>query len=476
MSSPIPSASSPEPDPLKLFSQKLEELPNDKALSILKSVLDENPQSQLAGDLKEKVTELKGILARPMELSKEVNTHAIKILRDKMKELVERKIQSLNAKQLSGEILKEIPPHRICSFVETVEGFYHQALLEGKHRQEALTFALGKGILRSMVHLPSSDEIEVNEGLRAEIEAIGLELGDLYVCAILGTFVGLDAVYLAVDHTGNPRERYHEKPISDWIESNHRDPIDTKPRTLADIKPDLKAREVVEKKLFSLIYPELSPMSATVSEPVEALQSKACLLSLSAAHSVIKKHYEEALIRLQDSHAALEEVEVMARETINRFARLVEGMNLEEVAAPCFSGIKEFLVRAEEKLTEGNLKEIQVELISNLDTFIAFFREIEAYRSKEKALKMAGEAIGKGASKQNIDSIKEDEIREFFPGCLIGKSEWDIHLGTVENVPLPPGMFDILDQDCPIFPDKKVGQTHTLMLIPETVNGQPYTE
>ena len=43
-------------------------------------------------------------------------------------------------------------------------------------------------------------------------------------------------------------------------------------------------------------------------------------------------------------------------------------------------------------------------------------------------------------------------------------------------MPLPPGMLDILNQPCPTNPEKKVGETHTLVLIPATVNGQPLTE
>jgi hypothetical protein len=488
MSASISPRASPEPDPLELFSQELNKLPEDKALNILKSVLSENPPSiPLEVELSARVTELKGMLARPAELSKEVNTLAIAALRGEMKSLVERKIQTLVIK----EILTEIPSHRISSFVDTVEGFYHQALQERKSPQEALIFALSKGMVRSMVNLPNSDEIEANEDLKAKIEAIGLELGDLYLCAILGTFVGLDAVYLSIDETGNPRERYHEKPIRNWIEGHHTDPIDRKARTLADIKPDLEAREFVEKKLFALLYPELIPEQATPTAPVKALQSKASLLALGAAYCVIKKEYEGVASQPNDPHILIKAMSASAGETISRFTRIVEGMNwkVEEVVSACFPVIKEFLIEAEKELTDGNLEKIRADLIGKLGIFVTFFHEIEpkhlSSRSQAKALAMAGDAISKGSSFEKVMELftefansitEENTIREAFPGCLIGKKEWDTHLGTVEEVPLPAGMLDILNQPCPITPGKKVGETHTLVLIPSTVNGQPLTE
>lgn len=487
MSSSIPSRSSPEPDTLKLFSQKIEELPNDKALSILKSVLYANPLGiPLEADLARRVEELKQMLVtKPAELSE---------ARTKMTSLVENKIQSLTAKQLCREILTQIPPHRISFFVDTVEGFYHQALLEGENHQEALIFALSKGILGSMVKLPSSDEIKGDEELKVQIEAIGSELGDLYLCAILRTFVGLDAVYLEINDTGNPRERYHEEAIREWIKKNPMDPIDRKARKLADIKPDLKVREFVESRLFAFLYPELTSKPVKVPFSVKALQSKASLLALAAAYPVIKKKYQETLAKINDPHRAVAEVEAAARETIGLFARLVEGMNWEgeEVVAPCFPFIEEFIRQTVQNPSADKLQDMQVSLISKLGTFITFFHNMQfsqpqlSLSLQEKALKIAAEAISnKQASLEEVMSLfnkyvncitEEDKIRAAFPDCIIGKADWDMHLGMVEDVPLPPGMLDILNQPCPVTGDeRKVGETHRLVLIPKTVNGERLT-
>ena len=107
---------------------------------------------------------------------------------------------------------------------------------------------------------------------------------------------------------------------------------------------------------------------------------------------------------------------------------------------------------------------------------------------KEKALRLGREAIGKEASLEEVMGLFEDllatekallkqeeDIRAAFPGCLLGEHEWTTHLGIVEKIPLPEGMLAILSGPCPITPNKKVGETHILVLIPETVNGQPLT-
>jgi hypothetical protein len=92
-------------------------------------------------------------------------------------------------------------------------------------------------------------------------------------------------------------------------------------------------------------------------------------------------------------------------------------------------------------------------------------------------------AIGNGSSTSSAiersisSSIRTEaqEIRNTFLGCLIGEAEWALHLGAVEKVPLPKGMLKILNQPCPVILGKKVGETHTLVLIPATVDGRPLT-
>ncbi len=41
--------------------------------------------------------------------------------------------------------------------------------------------------------------------------------------------------------------------------------------------------------------------------------------------------------------------------------------------------------------------------------------------------------------------------------------------------PLPPDISQILASPCPFFPGKRVEETHVLVLVPATVNGEPLT-
>jgi hypothetical protein len=58
----------------------------------------------------------------------------------------------------------------------------------------------------------------------------------------------------------------------------------------------------------------------------------------------------------------------------------------------------------------------------------------------------------------------------------LGEVEWKYYFGDVGPAPdLPSNMGAILDSTCPFWPGKKVRDTHLLVLIPATVNGEPFT-
>lgn len=57
-----------------------------------------------------------------------------------------------------------------------------------------------------------------------------------------------------------------------------------------------------------------------------------------------------------------------------------------------------------------------------------------------------------------------------------GKEKWERYFGDIGEEPaLPANIYEILKSPCPIIDGKKVGETHMLVLIPETVNGKPLT-
>lgn len=63
----------------------------------------------------------------------------------------------------------------------------------------------------------------------------------------------------------------------------------------------------------------------------------------------------------------------------------------------------------------------------------------------------------------------------FVPSMAFGKAMWELYFGNVGVEPaLPDDIEDILEGPCPIWPGKKMGETHLLTLIPASVDGRPF--
>jgi hypothetical protein len=73
--------------------------------------------------------------------------------------------------------------------------------------------------------------------------------------------------------------------------------------------------------------------------------------------------------------------------------------------------------------------------------------------------------------------IAEKQLNTFSHEKAFGPKEWFIYFGThLRNVPrLPPNIAEILSSPCPFWLGKKVHETHLLVLVPQTINGQPLT-
>ena len=62
------------------------------------------------------------------------------------------------------------------------------------------------------------------------------------------------------------------------------------------------------------------------------------------------------------------------------------------------------------------------------------------------------------------------------PAIAFGKAKWATYFGDIgQEPPLPPDIHQILTSNCPFWSNKKVEDTHMLVLIPSTVNGKPLT-
>ncbi len=62
------------------------------------------------------------------------------------------------------------------------------------------------------------------------------------------------------------------------------------------------------------------------------------------------------------------------------------------------------------------------------------------------------------------------------PPIAFGAAKWTTYFGHVGiEPPLPADIYQILSAPCPFWPEKRVYETHLLILIPATVNGRPFT-
>jgi hypothetical protein len=77
---------------------------------------------------------------------------------------------------------------------------------------------------------------------------------------------------------------------------------------------------------------------------------------------------------------------------------------------------------------------------------------------------------------KQVDHFSSSSSSSTIPSVAFGKAEWATYFGDVGVEPLlPPDIGDILASPCPIYSGKTIGETHMLVLIPETIKGKPLT-
>jgi MoxR-like ATPase len=100
--------------------------------------------------------------------------------------------------------------------------------------------------------------------------------------------------------------------------------------------------------------------------------------------------------------------------------------------------------------------------------------DLSALPSKRKGLEPQTAAKA-GASKTTSPSLAA--VKRELGKNFLGPEEWKaqgIDVGTVP--PIPASITKaLLNSECPLHPGQKIKDTHVLMLVPKTVNGEPYT-
>jgi len=99
--------------------------------------------------------------------------------------------------------------------------------------------------------------------------------------------------------------------------------------------------------------------------------------------------------------------------------------------------------------------------------------DLSALPSKRKGLEPdSAEKAGVSASSSPIAAVKAELGKNF-----LGPDEWESQGIAVGAVPPIPASITkaLLNSDCPLHPGEKIKDTHILMLVPQTVNGERYT-
>jgi len=136
-------------------------------------------------------------------------------------------------------------------------------------------------------------------------------------------------------------------------------------------------------------------------------------------------------------------------------------------------------------------KESQLEIVRERQGLESAYRQkLEQAKVERKALLAEQTALNEHREKtiaaereklqgklQAIEAERMQRIAELHskPSSFLafGGAEWGKYFGEVgEEPPLPPHVEEILKSPCPFWPEKRVEDTHMLVLIPQYVNGK----
>jgi len=77
---------------------------------------------------------------------------------------------------------------------------------------------------------------------------------------------------------------------------------------------------------------------------------------------------------------------------------------------------------------------------------------------------------------QTIPVYPSQPVKMTIPEIAFGKAKWEKYFGDVGvEPPIPKDIIEVLKSPCPYWSGKRVEETHLLVLIPESVNGRPFT-
>ncbi len=138
-----------------------------------------------------------------------------------------------------------------------------------------------------------------------------------------------------------------------------------------------------------------------------------------------------------------------------------------EIGSRIHDGVKSLFIQKEEIEQQASFDMHRSDnkllwLSSGYSSVFSFLDETSLRRCRQVSKDYFISATSDAVLKRNIS---------FF-----GKQEWEKYFGEIGEVPpLPSNIIGVINAPCPIWPNKKIKDTHVLTLIPKTINGESLT-
>jgi hypothetical protein len=231
----------------------------------------------------------------------------------------------------------------------------------------------------------------------------------------------------------------------------------------AEVKQQQEYREAQ-----ALYAADTKRLLGIIEEQKQAMESRLSALFSEHAQETSRLHFD--MIRRGEEYDA--QIAKLREENSASLRQQAERKALSEALS------------AEER---AKLQETQAQLQRDYEAKLAEAeREKAQFRSEYEAL-LAQQEEAQAQSRQALqaqiaqlsaqEATKKAELaKTAIPAMAFGPQEWSRYYGEVGAAPpLPTDIEATLNASCPFWPDKKVRDTHLLVLLPATVNGKPFT-
>lgn len=451
----------------------------DKMLCIITRILEREPLPPLEGDLATRAQALEVMMVETAaRATAQRADQGAWWVWGRIGAMLDKERSDLQAIKTYKWVFPDFPS---CAILEVIE-------IAKRGFQDDLV----KWVVKSMVKIPSSEEIN-SESLRwLKEKALGDPSLYPYTDAITFDLILSEEIYYLREHNNEICERYSKQTLKQLPSRQNagiteiQDPVT---RAFLTIKRDFQGGLFVRNKILSFLYPDYyssSKKNRASDQKMDYPIGKPLFFALKETYAVVQEEYKRLLLSM-DPQAAIPLAEGVAKKFMSDFMDVSIVSNLEDLPLSCYPYMKQFIEQGMKEAREGKaLEMIRGELNLVIGAFIQNSRMIArapiSAKNKEKAFELISGEMSKGTSQNQIREmfvnymqfIQEEEIRLRYPGYMIGAKEWTC-LGEVEDVPLPEGMLNLLNEPWQNSSEKTIGDVCVLLLMPKTIGGEPLT-